>query len=205
MTRFKAASTLVLAVALTALLVPGAVFAAPTHHARPSAHPQGSVFGTLDSIDANKVVIQTKRAHIKVFLAPGIAYVSYDQASALAGLKVGDQVDAMGRYFDGSLHADRMRYSMSPFVVAAAHFDGTFVSSTPPTTTADGTITIQLKKGADLIVNVDANTRYLANGQPVSTPPSYKVGDRLAIRALQFTDQSWLARWVNDLDATAAS
>lgn len=200
MKRFKPAAIVFAALAAIALVIPGAVMAAPAQHSRPAVHPAGTVFGVLESIDSKKAIIHTKGAHVKVALEPIVNYVTNDQAAALAGLQIGDQVEAFGRYFDGTLRAERIRYDTVPFVVSnVIRFDGRYVSSTPPTTTADGTLTIVLRRGIDITFNVDANTKYFARGHRLAGPPAYGANDHLLVAAQEYSDQSWLARAVNDL------
>jgi hypothetical protein len=193
MARFK--SPLVTLIAFVALLavVPGVVMAA--HSDAKTAPPTGHVFGRLESITATNAIISTKVGDIKVLLEPIVAYVSYDQAAALAGLKAGDQVDASGTYGDGTLHVDRMRYDTVAFPISGLiRFDGRYSASTATT------LTLTLKRKAMITFNLDANTRYFENGHRLAGPPPFIRGERVVVWAREFSDQSWLAAIVNDID-----
>jgi hypothetical protein len=172
------------------LAVPAAVLAA-----RPAATPPTShVFGSLESLSSTTAVITTRLGDIDVALDPVTAYVSYDQAAALAGIKDGDQVDASGVYRDGTLHADRLRYDTSPFFVTGAiKFNGHYSAST------SSSLTLQLKKKNLITFNTDANTRYFLNGQRVAAE-SYEANEHVIVWAREYSNQTWLAVVVNAID-----
>ena len=188
MARFK--TTVVTLCAFVAILaiVPGAVLAAHSQAKAAKAPPEAHVFGSLVSITASGAVINTRLGDISVVFQPSVAYVSYGQAAALAGIKVGDQVDAAGAYRDGTLHADRLRYDTVAFpVTVSTKFDGHYSTSTSTT------LTLQLTKKRLIKFDVDANTRYFMNGKRLTGPPSYQPKEHIKVWAREYTDQTWLA------------
>lgn len=193
MSRIKTAIIALFTFAAVLAIVPGAALAA--HHVKPpKRHPQAEVFGTLVSFTSNEAVIQTKTEKVSVTLMPTTAYVTYDQSAAIKGLDVGDAVDATGLYFDGTLHADRLRYADAAFPVSKlTRFDGRYSAS------AAGTLTLRLRRNVMITFNVDANTRYFQNGRRLLAPPTYKANEHILVWAQQYSDQSWLAKIVNVL------
>ncbi|GEM_PF-2774397 len=195
MTRLRTTVIAIFALAAVLLAIPAAAMAAHPAAKAPNRHPAGMVFGTLQQFDQNSATIQTKAGPVNVALEPVMAYVAYDQADAVAGLKDGDQVAAYGHYYDGTLRAERLRYATSPFAVSKLiRFSGHYESSD---STAN-TLTINLRKGVDITFNVDKNTRYFDNGKRV-TAPNYLPHELIRVWARQFSDQSWLAKVVNTI------
>lgn len=194
MSRFKAVSSAFLTFAVVSLILPAAVVAAQASHHKVNRHPEGQVFGSLVSYNADSAVISTNAGNVTVMLLSDTAYVTFDQAAAVAGLQDGDQVLAIGRYFDGTLHVDRLRYDIHPFAVSKLiRFEGRYQSNTSTT------LTIVIRRDhVDVarIFNTDANTRYYVHGKRVSAP-TYEPNERIRVWARQFSDQSWLAKIVN--------
>jgi Domain of unknown function (DUF5666) len=188
MARFK--TTVVTLFAFVAILavIPGAVLAARSQARTIKAPPTGHVFGGLVSISASGAVISTKAGDIAVVFKPVVAYVSYDQAAALAGITIGDQVDASGTFRDGTLHADRLRYDTVAFPVSnVTKFDGRYSASTATT------LTLQLTRKRTITFNVDANTRYFMNGHRLTGPPTYQANEHIKVWAREYSNQTWLA------------
>lgn len=139
------------------------------------------------SIDATNAVISTKAGDVNVLLVHGAIYVTFDEAAVAAGLQPNDAVIAFGRYFDGTLHADRVRYDTTPFRISnIREFDGRIAGFT------SSTVTVQIRKNVAITFNTNANTRFWDNGVRV-TSPSYMLNEHIRVWASEYSNQSWLA------------
>ncbi|HZT95277.1 MAG TPA: DUF5666 domain-containing protein [Chloroflexota bacterium] len=186
MNRLKfAVITIFAAVAL--IVLPAAASAKVTH----KAPPNGQVFGSLVSFSQSSALISTPNGNVSVNLETWTRYVTDDQAAAVAGLKDGDQVDAVGRYHDGTLFTDTLRYDTSAFAVSGSvRFMGRYDKSSTPST-----IVLDLGKGRQRSFDADANTRYYDDGKE-QAKPELKAGVPLTVWAQEYSDSSWLAKSV---------
>ena len=190
MTRIKAAALGVLGLATVLAIIPVAALAA--HHQTVARHPAGTIYGSLVSYNATSAVILTKAGDVTVKFQPSVAYVTYDQTAVGLGLQDGDQIKADGVFNDGTLRVDRLRYDNVPFVISGLlQKNGTYSSSTSTS------LTITLAATGNMLTfNTNANTRFFLNGKRVKSP-TFTANERLSVWAVQFSDQSWLARIVD--------
>lgn len=198
MSRIRIGIVALLAFAAIAAVLPAGALAAKSIAAqRPRT---ASVFGSLTSFDATSAVIATPGGPVNIHLTPSTNYLPNNQAAAVAGFKDGDQVLARG-YFRNGFWTTSIRYDLVPFVITALDkFDGRLQLPAASATT----LTILIRKNVTRTFNTDANTRYYDDGKLDTTPSKdLKQGTKLTVRAVEYSDSSWLAKSVVIHDSEA--
>jgi hypothetical protein len=178
--------------------MPAAVMAAkakPVH--RP---PTASVFGSLASFTATSAVVTTPAGPVNINLTPTTDYLPNNQATAVAGFKVGDQVLARG-YFRNGFWTASIRYDIVPFVVSGLN---KFIGRLQLPAASANSVTILIRKGVTRTFNTDANTRYYDDGKLDKNPTKdLKQNTLLTVYAVEYSDGSWLAKSVVIHDSEA--
>jgi hypothetical protein len=126
---------------------------------------------------------------VTVGLLPATSYVAVGPAAQKAGLKVGDQVVALGPA--RTQRARTLRYGARPLVVPGlVELTGTVRSA------GKASLTLALQGGQTATVRVTPTTRFRLNGARVKTMPTFSSGVQVSVTATELTNGTLRAQVV---------